>query len=225
MDEMVHFGYRPLGSGEPSPTFPTTKPGVQLADVLRAVVDELTSDPSNEWARDLGYRPVWAGSPSARVVIIGQAPGWRAQESGIPWDDASGVRLRSWLGVRDDEFYDPELFAIVPMDFYFPGKGKTGDLPPRRDFAPRWHPRILAGMPDATLRVLIGAYAQRFYLAGRAKPNLTETVRAYGDYLPGEFPLVHPSPLNYRWHARNTWFEAEVVPALAGRVALALGRG
>jgi uracil-DNA glycosylase len=111
------------------------------------------------------------------------------------------------------------------MDFYFPGKGKTGDLPPRRDFAPRWHPRILAGMPDVTLRVLIGTYAQRFYLARRAKANLTETVRAYGEYLPAEFPLVHPSPLNYRWHARNTWFEAEVVPALAGRVALALGRG
>ncbi|HEY3470177.1 MAG TPA: uracil-DNA glycosylase family protein, partial [Amycolatopsis sp.] len=107
----------------------------------------------------------------------------------------------------------------------FPGKGKTGDLPPRRDFAPRWHPRILAGMPDVTLRVLIGAYAQRFYLAGRAKANLTETVRSYGEYLPAEFPLVHPSPLNYRWHARNTWFDAEVVPALAARVALALGRG
>ncbi|WP_372672473.1 uracil-DNA glycosylase family protein [Amycolatopsis kentuckyensis] len=197
---------------------------MQLADVLRAVLDELTADPSNAWARDLGYRPVWAGSPSARVVIIGQAPGWRAQESGIPWDDASGARLRSWLGVRDDEFYDPGLFAIVPMDFYFPGKGRTGDLPPRRDFAPRWHPRILAGLPDVTLRVLIGAYAQRYYLAGRTKANLTETVRAYGEYLPGEFPLVHPSPLNHRWHARNTWFDAEVVPELARRVSIALRR-
>ncbi|MFF4597369.1 uracil-DNA glycosylase family protein [Amycolatopsis sp. CA-161197] len=194
-----------------------------MSDVLRAVTDELTSDPSNAWARDLGYRPVWAGSAASRIAIIGQAPGRLAQESGIPWDDASGARLRSWLGVRDEQFYDPALFAIVPMDFYFPGKGKTGDLPPRKDFAPRWHPRILAGMPDITLRVLIGTYAQRFYLAGRAKANLTETVRSYGDYLPGEFPLVHPSPLNYRWHAKNSWFTADVVPELARRVSIALG--
>lgn len=186
-------------------------------------MDKLTSDPSNAWARDLGYRPVWAGSPSARIAIIGQAPGRRAQESGIPWDDASGLRLRSWLGVRDDEFYNAELFAIVPMDFYFPGKGVKGDLPPRRDFAPRWHPRIFAGMPDITLRVLIGAHAQRFYLSGRAKANLTETVRSYDEYLPTDFPLVHPSPLNYGWHAKNTWFTAEVVPELARRVSIVLG--
>ncbi|SFK92127.1 MULTISPECIES: uracil-DNA glycosylase family protein [Amycolatopsis] len=97
----------------------------------------------------------------------GQAPGWQPQGSGIPWGDASGVRFRSWLGVRDEEFYDPGLFAIAPMDFYLPGKGRTGDLPPRRHFAPRWHPRILAGMPGVALRVLIGAYAQRCYLAAR----------------------------------------------------------
>lgn len=195
-----------------------------MTDALHAVVNELTSDPSNAWARDLGYRPVWAGSQSARIAIIGQAPGRRAQESGVPWDDASGVRLRSWLGVREEEFYNPALFAIVPMDFYFPGKGKTGDLPPRRDFAPRWHPRIFAGMPDITLRVLIGAYAQRFYLAGRAKANLTETVQSYGEYRPTEFPLVHPSPLNYRWQAKNPWFTTEVVPELARQVSTVLGR-
>lgn len=193
-----------------------------MADALSAVIDELTSDPSNAWARDLGYRPVWAGSPSARIAIIGQAPGRRAQESGIPWDDASGVRLRSWLGVHDDEFYNPALFAIVPMDFYFPGTGKTGDLPPRRDFAPRWHPRILAEMPDITLRVLIGSDAQRFYLAGRAKANLTRTVQSYREYLPAEFPLVHPSPLNHRWHAKNSWFTADVVPELARQVSILL---
>ncbi|MEV6900051.1 uracil-DNA glycosylase family protein [Amycolatopsis sp. NPDC051372] len=196
-----------------------------MIDDLCAVVDELTSDPSNAWARDLGYRPVWAGSPASRIAIIGQAPGRRAQESGIPWDDASGVRLRSWLGVRDEEFYDPSLFAIVPMDFYFPGKGKTGDLPPRKEFAPRWHPQILSRMPDVTLRVLIGAHAQRYYLKGRSKINLTQTVQSYCDYLPAEFPLVHPSPLNYRWHVKNAWFTAEVVPELARRVSIALGRG
>jgi uracil-DNA glycosylase len=196
-----------------------------MADPLSAVIDELTSHPSNAWARERGYRPVWAGSPSARIAIIGQAPGRSAQESGIPWDDASGVRLRRWLGVRDDEFYDPALFAIVPMDFYFPGKGTSGDLPPRQDFAPRWHARILAGMPDITLRVLVGAYAQRFYLAGRAKANLTQTVRSYREYLPAEFPLVHPSPLNFRWHATNPWFTAEVVPELARQVSILLRRG
>ena len=192
--------------------------------VLSAVIDELTSDPSNAWARDLGHRPVWAGSSSARIAIIGQAPGRRAQESGIPWDDASGVRLRSWLGVRDDEFDDAALFAVVPMDFYFPGKGKSGDLPPGQDFAPRRHSRILAAMPHIALRVLVGAHAQRYYLAGRAKANLTQTVRSYREYLPAEFPLVHPSPLNYGWHAHNPWFTDEVVPALARQVSVLLGR-
>jgi uracil-DNA glycosylase len=194
-----------------------------MADTLRAVIDELASDPSNAWARDLGYRPVWAGSPSARTAIIGPAPGRRAQESGIPWDDASGVRLRSWLGVRDDEFYNPAVRDRADGFLLFPGKGRTGDLPPRRDFAPRWHPRILAGMPDITLRVLIGADAQRFYLAGRAKANLTQTVQSYSEYLPAEFPLVHPSPLNYRWHANNLWFMAKAVPELARQVSILLG--
>lgn len=119
---------------------------------------------------------------------------------------------------------DPALFAVVPMDFYFPGKGKSGDLPPRRDFAPRWHSRILAAMPDIALRVLVGAHAQRYYLAGRAKANLTQTVRSYREYLPAEFPLVHPSPLNYGWHAHNPWFTDEVVPALARQVSVLLGR-
>jgi uracil-DNA glycosylase len=204
---------------------PDYEPGVQMTEPLSAVMDELTSHPSNAWAHDLGYGPVWAGSPSARIAIIGQAPGRRAQESGIPWNDASGVRLRSWLGVTDDEFYDPALFAILPMDFYFPGKGKSGDLPPRKDFAPRWHPRILAAMPDITLRILIGVHAQRFYLAGRAKASLTQTVQSYREYLPAEFPLVHPSPRNFRWHANNPWFTAEVVPELARQVSIRLGRG
>ncbi|MEU8735499.1 uracil-DNA glycosylase family protein [Streptomyces tendae] len=194
-----------------------------MTDALYSVINALESDPSNKWARDLGYRPVWAGSPCARVAIIGQAPGRRAQQSGIPWDDASGARLRSWLGVRDVEFYDPALFAIIPMDFYFPGKGKTGDLPPRKEFASRWHPMIFAEMPNITLRVLVGTYAQRFYLADRAKENLTQTVRAYKEYLPAEFPLVHPSPLNHYWHTKNSWFMTEVIPDLARQVSVALG--
>jgi uracil-DNA glycosylase len=185
---------------------------------LEAIRAELVADPDNAWARELGYEPVFAAAPGARIALIGQAPGRKAQESGVPWDDASGVKLREWLGVTDEQFYDPALFAILPMDFYFPGKGASGDLPPRKDFAPRWHPRLLGQLPDIALTLLVGGYAQKFYLGASAGTNLTETVRAYRDYLPSKLPLVHPSPLNFRWQKKNPWFEAEVVPALRTRV-------
>jgi uracil-DNA glycosylase len=185
-------------------------------DLVRA---EIVAHESNAWARDLGYEPLYAAAPGARVALIGQAPGRKAQESGIPWNDASGVRLRAWLGVTDEQFYDPDLFAIIPMDFYYPGKAASGDLPPRKDFASLWHQRILAELPDLRLTVLVGGYAQKYYLAGRTKPSLTETVRAYEEYLPSMMPLVHPSPLNFRWQTKNPWFEAEVVPALRTLVA------
>lgn len=188
-------------------------------DRIRA---EIVAHESNAWAHELGYEPLYAAAPGARVALIGQAPGRKAQESGVPWNDASGVRLRSWLGVEREQFYDPDLFAIIPMDFYYPGKAATGDLPPRKDFADRWHQRILGELPDLRLTVLVGGYAQKYYLAGRAKPSLTETVRSYEDYLPSMMPLVHPSPLNFRWQSRNPWFEAEVVPALRSLVSGAL---
>ncbi len=188
-------------------------------DRIRA---EIVAHPSNAWARDLGYEPIYAAAPAARVAIIGQAPGRRAQESGVPWNDVSGVKLRAWLGVDDDQFYDPNLFAIIPMDFYYPGKGASGDLPPRKDFAGLWHERILDELPDLVLRILVGGYAQKYYLGDRAKPSLTETVRAYAEYLPTTIPLVHPSPMNFRWQARNPWFEAEVVPVLRSLVAEAI---
>lgn len=184
-------------------------------EVIRA---ELVADPANAWARELGYEPVFAAAPGARIALIGQAPGRKAQESGVPWDDASGAKLREWLGVTDEQFYDPALFAILPMDFYFPGKGASGDLPPRKDFASRWHPRLLGELPEIALTLLVGGYAQKFYLGASAGTNLTETVRAYRDYLPSKLPLVHPSPLNFRWQKKNPWFEAEVVPALRARV-------
>lgn len=186
---------------------------------LELVRQEIVADPANSWATALGYAPLYVAHPSARVVIIGQAPGIRAQESGIPWNDASGVRLKEWLGVDEPTFRDPTRFAIVPMDFYYPGRGRTGDLPPRADFAPTWHPRLLALMPRIELTLLVGEHAQRFYL-GRG--TLTERVRAFRDYLPDRLPLVHPSPLNFRWQARNPWFEAEVLPALRTRVAQVL---
>lgn len=188
-------------------------------DRIRA---EIVAHESNAWARDAGYEPLYSAAPGARIALIGQAPGRKAQESGIPWNDASGVRLRGWLGVDDTQFYDPDRIALIPMDFYYPGKGASGDLPPRKDFAAQWHQRILAELPDLQLTVLVGAYAQKYYLAGRAKPSLTETVRAYPEYLPSTIPLVHPSPLNFRWHTKNPWFEAEVVPALRSRVSEAL---
>ncbi|MEV6237481.1 uracil-DNA glycosylase family protein [Lentzea sp. NPDC051838] len=189
---------------------------VVMLDRIRA---EIVAHESNAWARDLGYQPVYAAAPGARIALIGQAPGRKAQESGVPWNDVSGVKLRGWLGVTDEQFYDPGLFAILPMDFYYPGKGKSGDLPPRKDFAGRWHERILAELGDLRLTILVGSYAQKYYLGDRIKPSLTETVRAYAEYLPSVIPLVHPSPLNFRWHTRNPWFEAEVVPVLRATVA------
>jgi uracil-DNA glycosylase len=184
---------------------------VSKLDDLRA---EITNDPSNDWAVTLGYAPLYTAASGARIVVIGQAPGRKAQESGIPWDDASGTKLRDWLGVSAEQFYDPNLVALVPMDFYYPGKGPTGDLPPRRDFAPRWHPQLLGLLPSVALTVLIGGYAQKYYLGSRAKPTLTETVRSYREYVPAQIPLVHPSPLNFRWQSKNPWFETEVLPEL-----------
>ncbi|WP_036968086.1 uracil-DNA glycosylase family protein [Promicromonospora kroppenstedtii] len=188
-------------------------------DLIRA---EIIADPANAWAAELGWEPLYSVSEGARIVLVGQAPGRKAQESRKPWNDASGVKLRTWLGVTDEQFYDPDLFAILPMDFYYPGKGASGDLPPRKGFAERWHTRILAELPHRSLTVLVGSYAQKYYLGGRAKKSLTETVRAYQEYLPETVPLVHPSPLNFRWQAKNPWFEADVVPALRAAVAGAL---
>ena len=176
--------------------------------------DQIMADPMNAGYTDRGWRPVYSASPHSRIVIVGQAPGRVAQESGKPWNDISGQNLRRWLDVTEEQFYNPELFALVPMDFYYPGKGKHGDLPPRREFAEKWHSRLLDRMTEVKLTILVGAYAQKFYLAGQAKRDLTETVASYNDYLPKYFPLVHPSPLNFRWRKRNPWFAGEVIPAL-----------
>ncbi|WP_255672290.1 uracil-DNA glycosylase family protein [Glycomyces amatae] len=170
-----------------------------------------------------GYLPLYAAGPRARVAVVGQAPGRRAQESNTAWNDASGKRLFEWLGVTEREFRDPDRFALLPMDFYYPGKGPTGDLPPRKAFAARWHPPLLRLMPGIRLTVLIGGYAQAYYLGPRRRRNLTETVRAFRDYSPDFIPVAHPSPLNFRWHARNPWFAEELLPFLRQRVAAALG--
>ena len=165
-----------------------------------------------------GWPPVYTASPRSRIVLVGQAPGRIAQETRTPWNDASGRTLRQWLGVTDEQFYDPDLFALMPMDFYYPGKAAHGDLPPRSEFAKKWHPRLLAQMPDVRLTILVGAHAQQYYLNKQAKRNLTETVAHYVEYLPHYFPLVHPSPLNFRWRAHNPWFEMNVIPILSEMV-------
>ncbi|HWM33956.1 MAG TPA: uracil-DNA glycosylase family protein [Pseudolysinimonas sp.] len=189
-----------------------------FAAIRQAIID----DPDNAGFTAAGLLPLYTAGPDARIAVIGQAPGRKAQDSGIPWNDASGAKLFDWLGVAEERFRDPASFAILPMDFYFPGKGTGGDLPPRRSFAARWHAPLLGLMPRIRLTLLIGGYAQKQYLGRRARPTLTETVRAYRDYLPEYLPLVHPSPLNFRWQARNPWFAAEVIPVLRERVAAAL---
>lgn len=162
----------------------------------------------------LGPNPVVVANPKAKIVIIGQAPGTKVHASGIPWDDASGKQLRNWLGVTDEEFYNPETFAIVPMGFCYPGKGKTGDLPPRKECAPQWHQQLFNLMPNLKLVILIGTYAQNYYLRSDKKKTLTETVKYFETYLPKYLVLPHPSPRNRHWLAKNLWFEQDILPKI-----------
>ena len=185
---------------------------------------DLICDPTNKTLREEGRNPVYTAGPAARIAVIGQAPGRRAQASGVPWDDASGANLMQWLGVSEAQFRDPDIFALLPMDFYYPGPGRSGsgDAPPRRGFAARWHPPLFALMPEIRLTLLIGRYAQHAYLPIASAESLTETVRRYRQFLPEKFPLVHPSPLNFRWHARNPWFLTDVVEDLRRHVGALL---
>lgn len=166
-----------------------------------------------------GVNPVMAAHTESRIAIIGQAPGKAVHQSGIAWDDPSGERLRDWLGVDKPSFYDPKLFALVPMGFCYPGKGKSGDLPPRPECAPLWHEKLFDAMPNLQLRILVGSYSQAHYLGDRLQKNLTETIRDFSAYLPGYLPLPHPSPRNNIWLKKNPWFEKELLPVLRTRVA------
>ena len=171
----------------------------------------------------LGPRPVLRAGINARLMIIGQAPGTRVHETGIPWNDPSGERLRQWLDLDREHFYDQNKIAIVPMGFCYPGREpKGGDKPPRPECAPLWHPPLRAVLQGIGLTLLVGLYAQRHYLGPRRKASLTETVRAWRDYLPEQLPLPHPSWRNTAWLKRNPWFEAELVPDLQARVAALL---
>ncbi len=166
----------------------------------------------------LGPRPILSADPTSKIVIIGQAPGSIVHETGVPWDDKSGQNLRKWLGIDEATFYNPKQIAIIPMGFCYPGKGKSGDLPPRKECAPQWHEALLKALPQVQLTLLIGKYAQDYYLKGRQEKNLTETVRNYQQYLPEFFVLPHPSPRNNIWQAKNRWFPEAVLPELKERV-------
>ena len=172
----------------------------------------------------LGPRPVLRASTSARLLIIGQAPGTKVHESGVPWNDPSGDRLRVWMAVDRDVFYDEARVAIIPMGLCYPGREENGgDKPPRPECAPLWHARLLAALPALELTLLVGAYAQRRYLRQRAGQTVTATVAAWRDCLPRYFPLPHPSWRTRAWARRNPWFETEVVPELRRRVRALLG--
>lgn len=166
----------------------------------------------------LGPRPIVQASASARILIVGQAPGLRVHTSGIPWADLSGARLRNWMGVDQDTFYDASRIAIIPMGYCYPGRGRGGDLPPRRECAQRWLDQLLASMPQIGLTLLIGQYAQRHFLGRRRKASLTDTVKAWPEYAPQYLPLPHPSPRNQPWFQRHPWFEQQLLPVLRLRI-------
>lgn len=169
-------------------------------------------------------RPVLRAGAGARVLIVGQAPGARAHDSGLPWNDASGERLRGWLRLDREVFYDTTRIALVPMGFCYPGAfPRGGDKPPRPECAPLWHPRLAAALDAVALTLLVGGYAQRHYLGARCKPTVTATVAAWRDYLPAFAPTPHPSWRTTAWQRDNFWFDAELLPELRARVHALVG--
>lgn len=170
-----------------------------------------------------GPRPVLQVHPAARILIAGQAPGRRVHESGVPFDDPSGVRLREWMGVSEQEFYDPRILAIVPMGFCFPGTGSSGDLPPRPECAPAWRDEVLGSLTAVRLTLIVGRYAQEYHLAERR--TVTDAVSSWKQSWPDALPLPHPSPRNRAWFKRNPWFETDVLPELRERVRQLIDEG
>ena len=190
---------------------------------LTQIKNAIMRDAQNQSFTERGIEPLFAAPTGARINIVGQAPGVKAEQTRLYWNDQSGDRLREWLGIDRETFYHSGLSAVIPMDFYYPGKGKSGDLPPRKGFAEKWHPQILADLPNIELTILIGQYAQKYYLP-QNKRNVTETVKNYREFLPHFLPLVHPSPRNQLWLAKNPWFTQEVIPELQQRVKRILSR-
>lgn len=167
----------------------------------------------------LGPKPLLQAGSEAKILIAGQAPGSKTHEKGRPFDDASGKRLRQWLGLTEEQFYDPDLFAIIPMGFCFPGTGKGGDLPPRPECAPEWRKPLLKSLPKLELTLIVGQYAMDWHLGDRKSKTLTETVKRWKEFWPDHLPLPHPSPRNIRWFKANPWFEDDVIPVLQKRVS------
>ncbi|NNL91925.1 MAG: uracil-DNA glycosylase family protein [Saprospiraceae bacterium] len=157
-------------------------------------------------------------SSKSKILIIGQAPGLIVHKTGKPWDDKSGENLRNWMGINDKVFYDNKKIGIMPMGFCYPGKGKSGDLPPRKECAPEWHEKLLDKLDTPSLILLIGSYAQNYYLGKKKLKTLTDTVKNYHQFLPKYFVLPHPSPRNNTWMKKNPWFKNEVIPTLKNKV-------
>ncbi len=165
-----------------------------------------------------GPKPILRAGATARLLIVGQAPGIHVHKTGVPWNDASGKRLRDWMGVRSSDFYDERRIAIIPMGLCYPGTGSHGDCPPRPACSRLWFDRLHALLPDVALTLLIGRHAQRYYLGSRCQKSLTDTVSAFRDYLPLYFPLPHPSGRNNAWLKGHPWFADRVLPELRKRV-------
>lgn len=173
----------------------------------------------------LDPRPILRGRPSARILIVGQAPGTRVHATGLPWNDPSGDRLRRWMGVDRETFYDESRVAIIPMGLCYPGRGTSGDLPPRKECAESWFDELLAGLARVEFTLLCGVYAQRYHLGARSGRTLTKTCEDWRAHFPRYLPTPHPSPRNIGWFRDHPWFEEEVVPRLRERVAELLSRG
>ena len=188
-------------------------------DKFKEIFEAIKADPQNKKYTNEGIEPLYSVHKEAKICIIGQAPGIRAQESRLFWNDPSGDRLRDWLGIDRTTFYESNKISILPLDFYFPGKGKSGDLPPRAGFAQKWHKALLEEMPEIELFILVGSYAIKYYLNLKSSAKTTEVIHDFEAYLPKYFPLVHPSPRNNIWLAKNPWFEPELLPELKKRIA------
>jgi uracil-DNA glycosylase len=189
---------------------------------LSSLLNEVRTCTICELDLPLGPRPVLQFHAKARILIAGQAPGKKVHDSGVPFDDASGKRLREWLGVTRDVFYDPKQFAILPMGFCFPGSGKSGDLAPRSECAPAWREQLLSHLSQLEVTVVLGRYAQKYHF-GEASSSVTDLVKAWRTYWPNMVPLPHPSPRNNIWLRKNPWFEVELLPSLRQRVSESLG--
>ncbi len=198
---------------------PWHNPEHQENEKIQAVVDAMITDESNSKFTQVGIKPLLSIHENARIVIVGQAPGHFAQDTMTPWNDPSGDKLRKWMGIGRETFYTTDLIAIMNMDAYFPGVGKSGDLPPRKDFASKWHPQLLKLMPNVELIITVGSYATKHYLHLKSSDRLTDVVRNFEDYAPKYFPLVHPSGRNQIWMSKNPWFEKDVLVQFRARVS------